>query len=166
MRRKDREVTAIADLLAIIDRCRVCRLGLCDDGRAYIVPMNFGYSLENGALTLYFHSAREGKKIDIIRKNNKACFELDCDHKLLSGDQACEYSFAYSSIIGFGSIEFIDAEQEKINALEILMKHQTGKEAQPDTLNSFIICKEAVDSVTVFKLAADSFSGKCRTAAK
>ena len=154
MRRRDREVTEINELLAIIGRCKVCRLGLAEKGQAYIVPLNFGYIYEGGFLTLYFHGAREGKKIDIIRKNNKACFELDCDHKLLTGKQACDYSFAYASIIGFGTVGFIDTAQEKIHALNIIMKHQTGK----DIRHSFV--QEQLNAVTVYKMKVSEFTGK------
>ena len=154
MRRKDREVTEIDKILAIIDRCKVCRLGLCDNGRAYVIPLNFGYTFIEENLTLYFHSAPEGKKIDLIRKNNSACFELDCDHKLLEGDKAGSYSYAYSSVIGFGCIEFIENNTDKIFALNALMKHQTGNDKQHNFNDNDL------DSVAVYKLTVDEFTGK------
>ena len=64
MRRKNREVTDRARIEEIIRSCHVCRLGFVDDGRAYIVPMNFGYVEEDGKYVFYFHSAKEGRKID------------------------------------------------------------------------------------------------------
>jgi nitroimidazol reductase NimA-like FMN-containing flavoprotein (pyridoxamine 5'-phosphate oxidase superfamily) len=74
MRRKEREIREIKDLLDIIEKCKNCRLGLCDDNQPYIVPLNYGYAYRDSVLTLYFHSAKEGKKMDIIKRNNKACF--------------------------------------------------------------------------------------------
>ncbi|MDR0754350.1 MAG: pyridoxamine 5'-phosphate oxidase family protein, partial [Prevotellaceae bacterium] len=88
MRRKDKEITNIEDKINIIDQCKVCRLGLSENNKPYIIPLNYGYSFENNMLTLFFHSAKEGKKIDIIIKNNSACFEIDCDNKLIEGEKA------------------------------------------------------------------------------
>ena len=154
MRRKDREVTGINELLAIIDRCTICRLGLSENGQAYVVPLNFGYTFDDGILTLYFHSAPEGKKIDIIRKNNMACFELDCDHKLLAGENACNYSYAYSSVIGFGTVEFINTVEEKTQAMNYMMKHQTGNSI------TFNFSREQLNAITVYKMKVSEFTGK------
>ncbi len=85
MRRKDREITGIDEKLEIIAKCKVCRIGLSENNYPYIVPINYGYSFNDRKLALYFHCAPEGKKIDIIKKNNNACFEIDCDTKLIEG---------------------------------------------------------------------------------
>ena len=158
MRRKDREISGTDNLLNIIGKCKVCRLGICDSDVPYVVPLNFGYSYDNGILTLYFHSAHEGKKIDIIKKNNKACFELDCDHALIDGERACNYGFTFSSVIGFGTIEFINDTQEKIMALGYLMKHQTGKDIQ------FDFDVNELENVAVFKMTVSEYTGKQKTA--
>jgi len=157
MRRKDREITDVGELLAIINRCKVCRLGLCDDSQPYVVPLNFGYVFYNECLTLYFHGAHEGRKIDMIRKNNKACFEIDCDHQLVTAEKACNYSYTFSSIIGFGTIEFINEIDEKKYALNILMKHQIGNKI----LSGFE--EPELNSVTLYKMKIDSFTGKQKT---
>ena len=75
MRRNDRAVTDPARIREIIDSCTCCRLGLCDEGRAYIVPLDFGYAEQDGRYTFYFHGAAEGRKIDLIRKNGWAAFD-------------------------------------------------------------------------------------------
>lgn len=152
MRRKDREVTKTEELLQIIDKCKVCRIGMLDDGQVYIVPLNFGYIFENNQLSLYFHSAKEGKKLDIIKKNNNVCFEMDGEHKLTPADTPCRYSYAWESVIGNGWAEFIEDAAEKIKALNILMKHQTGTD--------FVFDEKAAQSVAVFKITATSISGK------
>ena len=86
MRRKDREVTDAAALRAIVQACDCCRLGLVDeDGVACIVPLNFGYTEEDGQPVLYFHSAREGHKLTLLRKNPVVGFEMDTGHGLLPG---------------------------------------------------------------------------------
>jgi nitroimidazol reductase NimA-like FMN-containing flavoprotein (pyridoxamine 5'-phosphate oxidase superfamily) len=82
MRRKDKEIADINEKMSIIEECKFCRLGLSENNYPYVIPINYGYTYENETLTLYFHGAIEGKKIDIIQKNNNACFEIDCDTKL------------------------------------------------------------------------------------
>jgi nitroimidazol reductase NimA-like FMN-containing flavoprotein (pyridoxamine 5'-phosphate oxidase superfamily) len=156
MRRKDREITDIHEKLAIIDQCKVCRLGLAENGQPYVVPLNFGYTFANNSLILFFHSAPDGRKIDILKSNAKACFEIDCDHELLEGNEPCSHSFAFSSVIGFGTIDLITEPGKKIEALNILMKHQTGKDGP------FQYDEHALQAVAVYKINVDEFTGKRR----
>ena len=128
MRRKDREVTNSVEIQKILDTCKVCRLGLAGEDEVYIVPMNHGYTFENGKLVLYFHGAREGRKIEMIQKNPQVGFEMDCNHELEEGKLACQYSYIYASVLGSGKAEIIDDSDQKLCALSVIMKHQTGKE--------------------------------------
>src|SRR5215469_1741142 len=125
MRRKDKEIIDINEKLEIIKKCKICRLGLSENNIPYIVPINYGYSYKNGILTLYFHSTIEGKKIDILKNNNNACFEIDCDTKLIENEVPCKHGYEFKSIIGFGKIKFLENYDEKINGLNYLMKQQT-----------------------------------------
>jgi nitroimidazol reductase NimA-like FMN-containing flavoprotein (pyridoxamine 5'-phosphate oxidase superfamily) len=154
VRRKDREITAVEDKLAILRQCTVLRLALAHNNTPYVVPLHYGYRYENEKLTLFFHGAREGKKVDMIKANNVACFELDCDTALIEGDKACQYSSAYKSIIGFGNVIILEAPSEKRMALNELMKHQTGQD------RDYQFSDDALDRVLVFKLEAASFTGK------
>ncbi|MDR2500810.1 MAG: pyridoxamine 5'-phosphate oxidase family protein [Treponema sp.] len=154
MRRTDKEIVNTADKIAIIHKCKVCRLGLSENNKPYIIPLNYGYSFENSALTLFFHSALEGKKAAIIKNNNKACFEVDCDVALIEGEKACKYSCAFKSIIGFGEIILLETKEEKNNGLNKIMRHQTGKEAEYD------FTEEALKNVMVYKMAVKEFTGK------
>ena len=155
MRRKDREITQIDEKLALLKKCKVCRIGLSLHDEPYIVPLNFGYSFADNILTLYFHSAVEGKKIDILRANPKVCFEIDADHKLIpSNGTACGYSFYYSSLIGFGNISFIENREEKIFALNALMQHQTGED------KIFNFSDAEINKVLIYKLSVTEFTGK------
>ncbi|MDR2743267.1 MAG: pyridoxamine 5'-phosphate oxidase family protein [Treponema sp.] len=157
MRRKDREVTGAEELLEIIQECGVCRLGMADNGTPYIVPLNFGYEYRDDTLFLYFHSAREGKKIDLLKENNRVCFEMDCGHKLTPGKDACDYGFNYASVIGLGTVEFIEDETEKIRALNLLMKHQTGED------RDFAYREADLRAVAVYRLRAETLTGKKRS---
>lgn len=154
MRRKDREITSVDEKLKIIDRCKVCRLALSDDNTPYILPLNYGYSFENNVLTLFFHSANEGRKFDIIKKNNKACFEVDCGGKLIEAEKACGYGYEYKSVIGFGAISILKTSAEKTDALNKLMSHQTEKEIKYD------FAEHELSKVSVYKMIVDHWAGK------
>jgi nitroimidazol reductase NimA-like FMN-containing flavoprotein (pyridoxamine 5'-phosphate oxidase superfamily) len=158
MRRVDREITDTTGKLEIIGGCKVCRLGMIDGDEPYIVPLNFGYEYTGGVLSLYFHSAGEGRKIDILRKNRRVCFEMDGDHRLIEGDTACAYGLSYGSVIGLGLIEFIEERAEKVRALNLLMRHQTGED------RDFSYEDAQLDRVAVYRLRAESFTGKHRAA--
>lgn len=127
MRRKDREVTDAVKIREIVENCTCCRLGFCDEGRAYIVPLNFGYTEENGRYTLYFHSAGEGRKIDLIARTHFAGFEMDTNYKLNEAETACEHSARFQSVIGSGSVTFLETKEEKTEALRQIMRHTTVK---------------------------------------
>ena len=75
MRRKDREITDFDEIVAIMRKCDVCRLALNDGDFPYIVPLNFGLEVRGDRVFLYFHAAKEGKKLDLIARDNRATFE-------------------------------------------------------------------------------------------
>ncbi|MCL1827824.1 MAG: pyridoxamine 5'-phosphate oxidase family protein, partial [Candidatus Cloacimonetes bacterium] len=150
----EKEITQIKDILAILSKCKVCRLGLVEGDRPYIIPLNYGFIWENEKLTLLFHSATEGKKLDIIKANNNACFEIDCDTMLKEGDTACDFAYAYKSVIGFGAIEYITGLKDKIFSLNTIIQHQTGK----NTFYDFT--EEQIKNVCIYKIICTSFTGK------
>ena len=152
MRRKDREVTDNMEIVSIIKSCKVCRLGMWDGNEVYVVPLNFGYLFKDDRLVLYFHSAGEGRKLDLLRQAKSVCFELDCNHELIEGEKACSFGFRFSSIIGTGTVSFLTNETDKAAALSRLMLHQTG--------HAFSFSPEMTRSVTVFQVTSEHFSCK------
>jgi nitroimidazol reductase NimA-like FMN-containing flavoprotein (pyridoxamine 5'-phosphate oxidase superfamily) len=154
MRRKDKEIADVSEKLEIIAKCKFCRLGLSEGDYPYIIPINYGFSYDGRGLSLYFHSAKEGKKLDIIKKNNNACFEIDCDTNLIEGEKPCNYGYEFKSIIGFGKITPLENIDEKINGLNYIMKQQTGKDAKHDFDES------ELNRVTVLRMSVDEFTGK------
>ena len=153
MRRSEREITDKAEIMSIIEKCDVCRLGLSDGNIPYVVPMNYGYEYAGDKLTLYFHSAKEGRKLDIIARNPMACFEMDCSHRLVESEQACSYTMEYDSIIGSGKIHICSEKTEKITALSLLMqKYAMGRE--------FNFPDQAIERVTAFRLDVTEFAVK------
>ena len=146
MRRADKEITSRAEIEGIIRRSLVCRLALADENRPYIVPLCFGYK-DN---SLYFHSAVQGKKIDIIKKNNRVCFEFDIDYEVIKADKACEWGMQYKSVVGFGQASFLEDYESKRQALDIIMKQYSGESsAYPETkLKHTVIIKVEIEQMT------------------
>lgn len=127
MRRKDREITDLTQIKEIMEACSCCHLGLSDEKYPYIVPLNFGFKEENGRFTLYFHGAKEGRKIELIRKHPDACFEMETGYALKKDELACNHSAAFQSIIGEGTVTLLGAPEEKKEGLRQIMLHNTGK---------------------------------------
>jgi len=122
MRRKENEIRETEEIMNIIRKAEVCRIALHDDPYPYIVPLNFGIE-EGDPLVFYFHSAKEGRKIDLIRKNPSVCFEIDSDTEIRTGKLACDWSMHYRSVIGVGAVHIIDDQTEKEHGLNIIMNH-------------------------------------------
>ena len=129
MRRQNRQVTDFNEIKKIVMDGKVARLGMNDGGKVYIVPMNYGAECgEDESIVFYFHCAKVGRKIDILNNNPEVCLELDGRHELAEGETPCDYSYYFESLIGNGRVQFIEDEEEKIGALKVIMKHQTGKD--------------------------------------
>ena len=148
MRKKDKEIKDVAAIEDVLSRAMVCRLGMCDGDRPYVVPLCFGY--EDNAL--YFHSAGQGKKIEILRKNNDVCFEVDIDHELVKGEQACDWGMKYKSVVGFGKAVLVEDIELKRNALDIIMRQYSE--------GTFEYTERAIDNITIIKVEIESMTGK------
>jgi len=146
MRRKEKEITDNNEIIKIIRSSQVCRLGLSDDNKPYIVPLCFGYK-EN---TLYFHSAQEGKKVEIIKKNPNICFEFDHDSKVVQAEKPCSWGVKYQSIIGFGRAQILESLDEKRNALNIIMGQYSSEnhEFQDSAINKTFVFKVKITEIT------------------
>ena len=155
MRRKDREINDPAKIREIIAKCDSMRIGFFDGNEVYIIPLNYGFEETDGSYTFYFHAAKEGRKISLIRECPDVGFELDTNHSLVEGDTACRYGFAYQSVIGNGVMSFVEEPKEKIRALCLLMRHQTGKD-------DWHFSEEAADTVCVFQMRVTKLSCKER----
>ncbi len=127
MRRKDREVTDWKEICEIINRCEVCSIAFFDEEYPYVIPMNFGTRLEEDQVTLYFHGARAGKKLELLEKNNHVAFEMNCSRRLVTGEKACQYSMEFESVCGHGIMELVE-EEEKEQAFTALMRQYAPTE--------------------------------------
>ena len=154
MTKRERQIFDPQQIRAILDKASVLRLGLAVDNEPYVVPMNYGYTMEDGKLVLYLHSAVRGKKLDMIRANSRVFFELDCDLVPFEGILPCQYGLAYSSIMGRGVARIVEDVEEKKTAMSILMKTQTGKD--------FSFEDRLVTMVAVIRIDVEEYTAKHR----
>jgi len=153
MRRADREVTGIEEMIAIMKKCDVCRIALHDKEYPYILPLNFGMEVKDDTVELYFHGAMDGMKYGLIRQDNRASFEMDCSHRLVTEAESGNCTMEYESVIGQGHIEMIP-DEEKYRALCILMEHYHQEE--------FPFNQNVMPGTRVFKLVVEKMTGKAR----
>lgn len=152
MRRKDRELTECADILAVMRNCTLCRLSIADNPAPYIVPLHFGLEEHGGQITLWFHSAPVGKKIDLLRQNGAAAFEMDLVGELKQSPTGCDCSRVYESVIGYGMVTFAEDVMQKRHGLQKILE-QNGVGQKP-------MREQAVARTCVFRLDIVEMTGK------
>lgn len=152
MRRKDREVNQFDEIIDIVKKCDVCRIAFHDGEYPYIVPLNFGFTVQGTDMELYFHCAKEGKKLELLSANPKVAFEMDCSHNLITGEKACDYTMEFESVCGTGVIEVLP-EDHKIEALNHLMRQYSEN-------TSFEFNEHHLRAVAVLRLKVNQITGK------
>ena len=148
MRRRDREIVDRSEIEDIIRRAKVCRIALCDGGQPYIVPVCFG----NDRDRLYIHSAPAGRKLDIIRRHPRVCFEMEIDVELVPADAACGWGIRYRSVVGFGRASLVEDDEEKLRALRLLMRQYSEEE--------FDLGLDSSRDCAVVRIDIESLTGK------
>ena len=153
MRRTDREIKGRQEIFAVLQKCDVIRLGISTPDYPYVVPMNFGMEINGDSLTIWLHCAQEGLKLENIMKDNRVGFEADCSHKLITHEEAGQFTMEYESVIGCGDIHLCDDADEKRRGLTALMRHYA-----PD--KEFTISEQTLAGVCVLRLYVVQISGK------
>ncbi len=145
-----KDITETNQLEAIIKRCQICRIGMIDGNRPYVLAFNFGYHNK----TIYLHCAKEGKKIDVLQKNNQVCIEFDTDHELFARHEhvACSWRWKYRGVLAWGKAVFVDDNDEKLHALKIFMQNYSDRD--------FKFSKPAVDNIQIIKIKIDEWTGR------
>lgn len=149
MRKINQEITDLTIIEQMLSTATICRIGMIDNGKPYIIPLNYGFS--DGFL--YIHSAPEGRKIEILKENNQVCFEIESTATTLKHEIPCKWSEKYRSIIGYGTVEFIDDFESKTKALEIIMK-------QHGAVGEQIFEKKQIEFVVILKIKIEEISAK------
>ena len=154
MTKRERQITDPEQIRHILDTAKVLHLGLAVDNEPYVVPMNYGYTEEEGKLVLYLHSALKGKKLDMMGSNPNVFFEIECDRMPFDGKLPCQYGLVYSSIMGRGTARIVEDVEEKMKAMSVLMKTQTGKD--------FTFNEQLVSIVAVIRIDVEEYTAKHR----
>jgi len=143
-----RKITDINEIEGIIGKAGVCHLGLVDGDEPYVVPVSFGY--ERGAL--YFHGNLTGRKVELIKKNNRVCFEMEVDVEVKKADKACDWGIKYLSVIGVGRAYILKHDEQKSHALNLITERYTG--------SALSFPKSELDKTLVVKVDIESITGK------
>lgn len=156
MRGKDREIKNPDKIFDIIQNCSVAHVGMVENGKPYVVALNFGYERNGDSLILYFHSSYEGRKMDIFKKNPNVYFQMDCGGALKAGNEEnpCAYSLKYDSVMGSGQVEFIEEPDKKSHALNCIIRH-LGK-----TEGHFEFSEARLKNTCVYKVCSTDITGK------
>ena len=148
MRRADKAITDADELHRILDDALVLRLGLVDDGRPYVVPLNFGREGD----TLYLHCAAEGRKLRCLLAQPEVCVEVDRLIRVTTGPSACgAWTSHYESVIGFGAAAVVDDDEERRLGLQAIMAKYSGRrdwEFAPNTFAKTTVVRVALTSLT------------------
>ena len=148
---RNRKIDSKEELYSIINQCQVCHVSMVDtDGKPYLVPMKFGFDRD----VIFLHSAKEGKKIDILKDHPRVCINFTTDHLLRYQNEnvACSWSMKYRSVLVYGKVEFIENEEEKIIHLNHIMKNYSPKE--------FKFNAPSLREVCCWKVVAEKYEGR------
>lgn len=149
---KKRDLTFPAHLEEIIQRCESCNVAMVDlEGKPYLIPMNFGFE-DN---VLYLHSAPEGKKLEILKKNPEVCVSFSTDHVVRYQNKTvgCSYSMKYRSVLLYGSVDFVEDFDEKERIMHIFMKHYKAEEG-------YRFGVPAIKNVCVMRIEVEKMEGR------
>lgn len=153
MRRSDRLVTDKDKVKNVLEDAQVIHLGLEDDGEIYVVPLNYGWEWQDETLMLYCHSAREGRKIDLIGEGAKVGFSMESGVHYFGDETACLFGNRYKSIIGNGEAFLLTEAEARAHALNRVMAHYSGK-------SDWDFAPELLAQVQVIAIRVDDFSCK------
>lgn len=148
MRRKDKEITDFEEIEEIIRKAYVCRLAMCDGTIPYCIPVSFCY--RDGKI--YVHSAREGRKLEVLRVNNIVCFEFDIDVELVRRGKPCDWTMSYRSVVGLAEAHFVTDKEEKRKALSCIVEHYSGE--------GYDFSDDELEGVEVIRLDVKEVRGK------
>ena len=155
MRRSDREITDPKIIEEFVAGEQILRVAFYDEGDIYIVPVNYGYLYENDKYSFYFHGAKAGRKYELSKSKPIVGFEIDGKYKPLENETACDYSAAFQSVIGTGTLQIVDNMEEKKLGLNTLMK-------QVSRHSDWSYDAKMLEAVAVFKLDVPKIACKAK----
>ncbi len=151
MRRRDREITDAREIARIMELCQVVSVAFAGE-TPYVVPVNFGFAMEDGAFCLYIHGAREGEKLRRMALDPRAAFAMYTEETLLEAGSACGYTMDFLSVCGSGTLEALSGEEKRYGITRIMAHYAPGK--------AFAFEEKMLEAVTVLRLRVSEISGK------
>jgi hypothetical protein len=150
VRRSDKEIKDPQEMKRILRSTKYVTIALSKDNQPYLVTLSHGYDEKRNCI--YFHCAKEGKKIDYINANNKVWGQAFIDY----GYEEGECNHLYSSVHFSGKVTFIEKPEEKVKAMQCMMR-QLDKNPEPmiTKLNA-----EKLKDARIGRINIDSMSGK------
>lgn len=151
MRRIEREVKTIESIFDILSRCTVIRIAMNDGERPYIIPMTFGPEYKDGKIIIYFHSALEGHKNDLLALDNNVTVEADLYYRTEETEKGI--TAKYESVIGYGKAERLNEVPDKVHGLKIILDHYSRTGFPVDSCKGLSKCD-------VYRIVLDGVTGK------
>ncbi len=149
MRIKEKEITKRDELDQIILNSLICHLSCSLNDQPYFVPLSFGYD----GNAVYFHTAQEGKKIDILLENPHVCLGFEQDVTIHTDpDLACRWSFHYQSVIATGIAEVVIHPKDRQDAIKQIMLHYSDKDWE--------ILEKELSRITIWQIILTEITGK------
>ena len=151
LRRKDKMIGELEELHRILDEAEVLRMAMIDEGRPYVVPLNFAREGDD----LWIHCASEGRKLRCLRRDETVCVEVDRFFEIVRGskDPCAGWTTRYESVIGFGAAEIVVDDRDKLQGLETIMRRFSGR-------GDWVFSSEALAETTVIRVRLESLTGK------
>jgi nitroimidazol reductase NimA-like FMN-containing flavoprotein (pyridoxamine 5'-phosphate oxidase superfamily) len=151
IRRKEKEITEAAEMIAILRKAKYITVAMCLDDEPYLVTLSHGFDAKNHCI--YFHCAQEGKKIDILKKNNLVWGQALKDDGYAIGK--CDHLYATTQFRG--RVTFITDENEKRYALRVMIDQL---EEVPDEVYAEQVTDKSVKRVGVGRIDIEAMTGK------
>lgn len=140
----------------VLDHCETLRIGIQDGDSVYVVPVHFGYEVDDqGKFHLYFHGNGKRKRATLLRKNPHVGIELDADHKLLVADTNSGHSASFRNVMGQGIAHDLANSDEKIHGLTLLMKQYVDNIPE-------VFTPEMVEKVHVWRIDMENIFCKVK----
>ena len=151
LRRKEQEIKDIKELKAILAKTQYVTVAMCRDDEPYLVTLSHGYDLEKN--TIYFHCAFEGKKIEILKANNRVWGQTFVDRGYVQGK--CDHLFTCVQLSG--RVSFVEDAAEKRHALAVMIRQL---EQEPEQVLAAKVSDAAMAKTCIGRIDIEYLSGK------
>lgn len=151
IRRKEKEIKDKNEIISILEKAKYITIAMSRDNEPYIATLSHGYDKNQNCI--YFHSTKEGKKIDYIKENNKVWGQALLDKGYVQG--ACDHLYATTQFKG--KVIFVDNFEEKKHALKVMIR---ALDDEPERIFKKQLSKKSISRVQIGRIDIEYMSGK------